>query len=173
MQDDNLYADEDKSKNNIKKKVDNMNKNSLVKKLKNKVGEKIIVEGKYCLGTFSPSITPCFYKIYGNLTQVRTIEKVTSTRLVTKIEKIEGDLEKIIDDWFENFMSLITFKEGVPEEEKNNTLETLRKEFEDQRKNFIKTSDHAGLIYSDFPKVSKMKIEENYFIMNEHKYILS
>ena len=150
-----------------------MNKTQLVNLLKSKVGEKITVEGKYCLGTFSPSITPCFYKIYGNLTQVRTIEKVTSTRLVTKIEKIEGDLEKIIDDWFENFMSLITFKEGVPEEEKNNTLETLRKEFEDQRKNFIKTSDHAGLIYSDFPKVSKMKIEENYFIMNEHKYILS
>ena len=115
-----------------------MNKNQLVKKLKSKVGEKITVEGKYCLGTFSPSITPCFYKIYGNLTQVRTIEKVTSTRLVTKIEKIEGDLEKIIDNWFENFMSLITFKEGVSEEEKNSTLETLRKEFEDFIRNNIK-----------------------------------
>ena len=150
-----------------------MNKNQLIKKLKNKVGEKIIVEGKYCLGTFSPSITPCFYKIYGNLTQVRTIEKVTSTRLVTRTEKIiEGDIEKIIDDWFENFMSLITFKEGVPEEEKNNTLEILKKEFKDQRKNFIKTSDHAELIYSDFPKASEMKIGENYFTMNEHKYIL-
>ena len=171
MQDDYLYADEDKSKNNIKKKVDNMNKNSLVKKLKNKVGEKIIVEGKYCLGTFSPSITPCFYNVYGNLTQVRTIEKVTSTRLVTKIEKIEGDLEKIIDDWFENFIGLITFKEGVSEEEQKSTLETLRKEFEDQRKNF-RTSDHAELIYSDFPKVSEMEIGEKYFTMNEHKYIL-
>ena len=149
-----------------------MNKNQLVKKLKNKVGEKIIVEGKYCLGTFSPSITPCFYNIYGNLTQVRTIEKVTSTRLVTKIEKMEGDIEKIIDDWFENFMSLITFKEGVPEEEKNSTLEILKKEFKDQRKNF-RTSDHAGLVYSDFPKVSEMEIGENWFIMNEHKYILS
>ena len=150
-----------------------MNKNSLVKKLKNKVGEKIIVEGKYCLGTFSPSITPCFYKIYGNLTQVRTIEKVTSTRLVTRTEKIiKGDIEKIIDNWFENFMSLITFKEGVTEEEKNNTLEILKKEFKDQRKNFIKTSDHAGLMYSDFPKVSEMEIGENYFTMNEHKYIL-
>ena len=148
-----------------------MNKTQLVKKLKNKVGEKITVEGKYCLGTFSPSITPCFYKIYGNLTQVRTIEKVTSTRLVTKIEKIEGDLEKIIDDWFENFMSLITFKEGVSKEEQKSTLETLRKEFEDQRKNF-RTSDHAGLIYSDFPKVSEMEIGEKYFTMNEHKYIL-
>ena len=148
-----------------------MNKNQLVKKLKSKVGEKITVEGKYCLGTFSPSITPCFYKIYGNLTQVRTIEKVTSTRLVTKIEKIEGDLEKIIDDWFENFMSLITFKEGVSKEEQKSTLETLRKEFEDQRKNF-RTSDHAGLIYSDFPKVSEMEIGEKYFTMNEHKYIL-
>lgn len=69
-------------------------------------------------------------------------------------------------------MSLITFKEGVSEEEKNSTLEILKKEFKDQRKNFIKTSDHKGVIYSDFPKVSKMKIEENYFIMNEHKYIL-
>ena len=151
-----------------------MNKTQLVKKLKNKVGEKIIVEGKYCLGTFSPSITPCFYKIYGNLTQVRTIEKVTSTRLVTKTEKIiKGDIEKIIDNWFENFMSLITFKEGVSEEEKNSTLEILKKEFKDQRKNFIKTSDHAGLIYSDFPKVSEMEIGEKYFTMNEHKYILS
>ena len=150
-----------------------MNKTQLVSLLKSKVGEKITVEGKYCLGTFSPSITPCFYKIYGNLTQVRTIEKVTSTRLITKIEKIEGDLEKIINDWFENFMSLITFKEGISEEEKNSTLETLRKEFEDQRKNFIKTSDHAELIYSDFPKVSEMKIGENCFTMNEHKYILS
>ena len=149
-----------------------MNKTQLVNLLKSKVGEKIIVEGKYCLGTFSPSITPCFYKIYGNLTQVRTIEKVTSTRLVTKIEKIEGDLEKIIDDWFENFMSLITFKEGVSEEEQKSTLETLRKEFEDQRKNF-RTSDHAELIYSDFPKVSEMEIGEKYFTMNEHKYILS
>ena len=171
MQDDNLYADEDKSKYNIKKKVDNMNKTQLVNLLKSKVGGKITVEGKYCLGTFSPSITPCFYKIYGNLTQVRTIEKVTSTRLVTKIEKIEGDLEKIINDWFENFMSLITFKEGVSEEEQKSTLETLRKEFEDQRKNF-RTSDHAGLIYSDFPKVSEMEIGEKYFTMNEHKYIL-
>ena len=149
-----------------------MNKTQLVSLLKNKAGEKIIVEGKYCLGTFSPSITPCFYKIYGNLTQVRTIEKVTSTRLVTKIEKMEGDIEKIIDDWFENFMSLITFKEGVSEEEKNSTLETLKREFKDQRKNF-RTSDHAGLICSDFPKVSEMKIGENYFTMNEHKYILS
>ena len=69
-------------------------------------------------------------------------------------------------------MSLITFKEGVSEEEKNNTLEILRKEFKDQRKNFIKTSDHAELIYSDFPKVSEMEIGENYFTMNEHKYIL-
>ena len=149
-----------------------MNKTQLVNLLKSKVGEKITVEGKYCLGTFSPSITPCFYKIYGNLTQVRTIEKVTSTRLVTKIEKIEGDLEKIIDDWFENFMSLITFKEGVSEEEKNNTLEILRKEFKEQRKNFIKTSDHKGVIYPDFPKVSEMEIGEKYFTMNEHKYIL-
>ena len=151
-----------------------MNKNQLIKKLKNKVGEKITVEGKYCLGNFSPSITPCFYNVYGNLTQVRTIEKVSNTRLVTRTEKIiKGDIEKIIDDWFENFMSLITFKEGVSEEEKNSTLETLKREFEDQRKNFIKTSDHAELIYSDFPKVSEMKIGENYFIMNEHKYILS
>lgn len=148
-----------------------MNKTQLVNLLKSKVGEKITVEGKYCLGTFSPSITPCFYKIYGNLTQVRTIEKVSNTRLVTKIEKIEGDLEKIIDDWFENFMKSIAFKEGVSEEEKNSTLETLRKEFKDQRKNF-RTSDHKGVIYSDFPKVSEMEIEENYFIMNEHKYIL-
>ena len=148
-----------------------MNKTQLVNLLKSKVGEKIIVEGKYCLGTFSPSITPCFYKIYGNLTQVRTIEKVTSTRLVTKIEKIEGDLEKIIDDWFENFMSLITFKEGVSEEEKNSTLEILKREFKDQRKNF-RTSDHKGVIYSDFPKVSEMEIGEKYFTMNEHKYIL-
>ena len=172
MQDDNLYADEDKSKNNIKKKVDNMNKTQLVKKLKNKVGEKIIVEGKYWLGTFSPSITPCFYKIYGNLTQVRTIEKVSNTRVVTKIEKIEGDIEKIIDDWFENFMKSIAFKEGVSEEEKNSTLETLKREFKDQRKNF-RTSDHKGLVYSDFPKVSEMEIGENWFTMNEHKYILS
>lgn len=150
-----------------------MNKTQLVNLLKSKVGEKIIVEGKYWLGTFSPSITPCFYKIYGNLTQVRTIEKVTSTRLVTKIEKIiEGDLEKIIDDWFKNFIKSIIFKEGVSEEEKNSTLETLKREFKDQRKNF-RTSDHAGLMYSDFPKVSEMKIEENYFTMNEHKYILS
>ena len=150
-----------------------MNKTQLVSLLKSKVGEKITVEGKYCLGTFSPSITPCFYNVYGNLTQVRTIEKVSNTRLVTRTEKIiRGDIEKIIDDWFKNFMSLITFKEGVPEEEKNNTLEILRKEFEDQRKNFIKTSDHAELIYSDFPKVSEMKIGENYFTMNEHKYIL-
>ena len=150
-----------------------MNKTQLVSLLKSKVGEKITVEGKYCLGTFSPSITPCFYNIYGNLTQVRTIEKVTSTTLVTRTEKIiKGDIEKIINDWFENFMSLITFKEGVSEEEKNNTLEILKKEFKDQRKNFIKTSDHAGLMYSDFPKVSEMEIGENYFIMNEHKYIL-
>ena len=150
-----------------------MNKTQLVNLLKSKVGEKITVEGKYCLGTFSPSITPCFYKIYGNLTQVRTIEKVTSTRLVTKIEKIiEGDIEKIIDDWFKNFMSLITFKEGVSEEEKKSTLEILKREFKDQRKNFIKTSDHAGLIYSDFPKVSEMEIGENYFTMNQYKYIL-
>lgn len=149
-----------------------MNKTQLVNLLKSKVGEKITVEGKYCLGTFSPSITPCFYKIYGNLTQVRTIEKVSNTRVVTKIEKIEGDLEKIINDWFENFMSLITFKEGVSEEEQKSTLETLKREFEDQRKNFIKTSDHAELIYSDFPKVSEMEIGENYFTMNEHKYIL-
>lgn len=171
MQDDNLCADEDKSKNNINKVVGNMNKTQLVNLLKSKVGEKITVEGKYCLGTFSPSITPCFYNVYGNLTQVRTIEKVTSTRLVTKIEKIEGDIEKIIDDWFENFMSLITFKEGVSKEEQKSTLETLRKEFEDQRKNF-RTSDHAGLMFSDFPKVSEMEIGENWFIMNEHKYIL-
>ena len=150
-----------------------MNKTQLVSLLKSKVGEKITVEGKYCLGTFSPSITPCFYNVYGNLTQVRTIEKVSNTRLVTRTEKIiRGDIEKIIDDWFKNFMSLITFKEGVPEEEKNNTLEILKKEFKDQRKNFIKTSDHAGLMYSDFPKVSEMEIGENYFIMNEHKYIL-
>lgn len=150
-----------------------MNKTQLVSLLKSKVGEKIIVEGKYCLGTFSPSITPCFYNIYGNLTEVRTIEKVSSTRLVTRTEKIiEGDIEKIIDDWFKNFMSLITFKEGVSEEEKNSTLETLKREFKDQRKNFIKTSDHAGLMYSDFPKVSEMEIEENYFTMNEHKYTL-
>lgn len=173
MQDDNLYADEDKSKNNINKVVDNMNKTQLVNLLKNKVGEKITVEGKYCLGTFSPSITPCFYNIYGNLTQVRTIEKVSNTRLVTKIEKIEGDIEKIIDDWFENFMKSIAFKKGVSEEEKNSTLETLKREFEDQRKNFIKTSDHKGLMYSDFPKVSEMEIGENWFTMNEHKYILS
>ena len=69
-------------------------------------------------------------------------------------------------------MKSIVFNEGVSEEEKNNTLETLRKEFEDQRKNF-RTSDHKGVIYSDFPKASEMEIEENYFIMNEHKYILS
>lgn len=150
-----------------------MNKTQLVNLLKNKVGEKITVEGKYCLGTFSPSITPCFYNIYGNLTQVRTIEKVSNTRLVTKIEKIEGDIEKIIDDWFENFMKSIAFKKGVSEEEKNSTLETLKREFEDQRKNFIKTSDHKGLMYSDFPKVSEMEIGENWFTMNEHKYILS
>ena len=141
--------------------------------LKNKVGEKITVEGKYCLGTFSPSITPCFYNIYGNLTQVRTIEKVSNTRLVTRTEKIiKGDIEKIIDDWFENFMSLITFKEGVSEEEKNSTLETLRKEFEDQRKNFKTSHVHAELVYSDFPKVSEMEIGENYFTMNQYKYIL-
>lgn len=148
-----------------------MNKTQLVKKLKNKVGEKIIVEGKYYLGCFSPSITPCFYNIYGNLTQVRTIEKVTSTRLVTRTEKIEGDIEKIIDSWFENFIKSIVFNEGVSEEEKKSTLETLKKEFEEQRKDF-RTSDHKGVIYSDFPKVSEMEIEENYFIMNEHKYIL-
>lgn len=148
-----------------------MNKAQLLKKLKNKVGEKIIVEGKYCLGTFSPSITPCFYKIYGNLTQVRTIEKVSSTRLVTKIGKIEGDIEKIIDDWFENFMKSIAFNKGVSEEEKKSTLETLKREFKDQRKNF-KTSDYAGVIYSDFPKASEMEIEENCFTMNEHKYTL-
>ena len=159
-------------KNNIKKKVGNMNKTQLVKKLKNKVGEKITVEGKYCLGTFSPSITPCFYKIYGNLTQVRTIEKVTSTRLVTKIEKMEGDIEKIIDDWFENFMKSITFKEGVSEEEKNSTLEILKREFKDQRKNFKTSHVHAELVYSDFPKVSEMEIGENYFTMYEYKYIL-
>lgn len=149
-----------------------MNKTQLVKKLKNKVGEKIIVEGKYYLGAFSPSISPCFYNIYGNLTQVRTIEKVTSTRLVTRTEKIEGDIEKIIDDWFKNFIKSIVFNEGVSEEEQKSTLETLRKEFEDQRKNF-RTSDHKGVIYSDFPKVSEMEIGENYFTMNEHKYILS
>lgn len=148
-----------------------MNKTQLVKKLKNKVGEKIIVEGKYYLGTFSPSISLSFYKIYGDLTIIRTIEKVSNTRLVTKTEKIEGDIEKIIDDWFKNFMNLIIFNEGVSEEEKNNTLETLRKEFEDQRKNF-RTSDHKGVIYSDFPKASEMEIGENYFIMSEHKYIL-
>lgn len=151
-----------------------MNKTQLVNLLKSKVGEKIIVEGKYWLGTFSPSITPCFYNIYGNLTQVRTIEKVSNTRLVTRTEKIiEGDIEKIIDDWFENFMSLITFKEGVPEEEKNSTLETLKREFKDQRKNFKTSHTHAELICSDFPKVSEMEIGENYFTMNEHKYILS
>lgn len=148
-----------------------MNKTQLVKKLKNKVWEKIIVEGKYYLGTFSPSISLSFYKIYGDLTIIRTIEKVSNTRLVTKTEKIEGDIEKIIDDWFKNFMNLIIFNEGVSEEEKNNTLETLRKEFEDQRKNF-RTSDHKGVIYSDFPKASEMEIGENYFIMSEHKYIL-
>ena len=149
-----------------------MNKNQLIKKLKSKVGEKIIVEGKYCLGTFSPSITPCFYNIYGNLTEVRTIEKVSNTRLVTRTEKIiKGDIEKIIDDWFKNFMSLITFKEGVSEEEKNSTLEILKREFKDQRKNF-RTSDHAGLICSDFPKVEEKKKKKNYFTMNEHKYIL-
>ena len=173
MQDDNLYADEDKSKNNINKVVGNMNKTQLVKKLKNKVGEKIIVEGKYCLGTFSPSITPCFYKIYGNLTQVRTIEKVSSTRLVTKIEKIEGDLEKIIDDWFENFMKSIVFNEGVSEEEKNSTLEILKREFKDQRKNFRTSHVDTELIYSDFPKVSEMEIGEKCFTMNQYKYILS
>ena len=151
-----------------------MNKTQLVSLLKSKVGEKITVEGKYCLGTFSPSITPCFYNIYGNITEVRTIEKVSNTRVVTRTEKIiKGDIEKIIDDWFENFMSLITFKEGVPEEEKNSTLETLRKEFEDQRKNFRTSHVHAELVYSDFPKVSEMEIGENYFTMNEHKYILS
>lgn len=149
-----------------------MNKTQLVNLLKSKVGEKIIVEGKYYLGCFSPSTTLCCYNIYGNLTQVRTIEKVSSTRLVTRTEKTESDIEKIIDDWFKNFMKSIVFNEGVSEEEKNNTLETLRKEFEDQRKNF-RTSDHKGVIYSDFPKASEMEIEENYFIMNEHKYILS
>lgn len=149
-----------------------MNKTQLVKKLKNKVGEKIVVKGKYYLGTFSPSISLSFYKIYGDLTIIRTIEKVSNTRLVTKNEKIEGDIEKIIDDWFKNFMKSIVFNEGVvSEEEKNNTLETLRKEFEDQRKNF-RTSDHKGVIYSDFPKASEMEIGENYFIMSEHKYIL-
>lgn len=148
-----------------------MNKTQLIGLLKSKVGEKIAVKGKYYLGTFSPSITPCFYKIYGNLTQVRTIEKVSNTRLVTKTEKIEGDIEKIIDDWFKNFIKSIVFNEGVSEEEQKSTLETLRKEFEDQRKNF-RTSDHKGVIYSDFPKASEMEIEENYFIMNEHKYIL-
>ena len=65
------------------------------------------------------------------------------------------------------------FRSGVSEEEKNSTLETLRKEFEDQRKNFKTSHVHAGLVYSDFPKVSEMEIEENYFTMNEHKYILS
>lgn len=150
-----------------------MNKTQLVNLLKNKVGEKIIVEGKYCLGTFSPSITPCFYRIYGNITQVRTIEKVTSTRLVTRTEKIiKGDIEKIIDDWFENFMKSIVFKEGVPEEEKNSTLETLKREFKDQRKNFKTSHVHAELVYSDFPKVSEMEIGENYFTMYEYKYIL-
>ena len=149
-----------------------MNKTQLVNLLKSKVGEKITVEGKYYLGTFSPSITPCFYKIYGDLTVIRTIEKVSNTRLVTRTEKIEGDIEKIIDDWFKNFMSLITFKEGVPEEEKKSTLEILKREFKDQRKNF-KTSDSKGIRYSDFPKASEMEIGENYFIMNQHKYILS
>ena len=148
-----------------------MNKTQLVNLLKSKVGEKITVKGKYYLGTFSPSITPCFYKIYGDLTVIRTIEKVSNTRLVTRTEKIEGDLEKIINDWFENFMSLITFKEGVSEEEKNSTLETLKREFKEQRKNF-KTSDRKGIRYSDFPKASEMEIGENYFIMNQHKYIL-
>lgn len=153
-----------------------MNKTQLVNLLKSKVGEKITVEGKYCLGTFSPSITPCFYNIYGNLTEVRTIEKVTSTRLVTRTEKIiEGDrdIEKIIDDWFENFMSLITFKKDVSEEEKNSTLETLKREFKDQRKNFRTSHVDTELVYSDFPKVSEMEIGENWFTMNEHKYILS
>ena len=150
-----------------------MNKTKLVNLLKSKVGEKITVEGKYCLGTFSPSITPCFYNIYGNITEVRTIKKVTSTRLVTRTEKIiEGDIEKIIDDWFENFMKSITFKEGVSEEEKNSTLEILKREFKDQRKNF-RTSDHKGLVYSDFPKVSEMEIGEKCFTMNQYKYILS
>ena len=149
-----------------------MNKTQLVKKLKNKVGEKITVEGKYYLGTFSPSITPCFYKIYGDLTVIRTIEKVSNTRLVTRTEKIEGDLEKIINDWFENFMKSIVFNEGVSEEEKNSTLETLKREFKDQRKNF-KTSDSKGIRYSDFPKASEIEIGENYFIMNQHKYILN
>lgn len=150
-----------------------MNKTQLVSLLKSKAGEKIMVEGKYCLGTFSPSITPCFYNIYGNLTQVRVIEKVTSTRLVTRTEKIiEGDIEKIIDDWFENFMSLITFKEGVSEEEKKSTLETLKREFKDQRKNFRTSHVDTELIYSDFPKVSEMEIGEKYFTMNQYKYIL-
>ena len=150
-----------------------MNKTQLVSLLKSKVGEKIMVEGKYCLGTFSPSITPCFYNIYGNITEVRTIEKVSNTRVVTRTEKIEGDIEKIIDDWFENFMKSITFKEGVSEEEKNSTLEILKREFKDQRKNFRTSHAHAELVYSDFPKVSEMKIEENYFTMNQYKYILS
>ena len=173
MQDDNLYADEDKSKNNINKVVGNMNKTQLVSLLKSKVGEKITVEGKYCLGTFSPSIIPCFYNIYGNITEVRIIEKVTSTRLVTRTEKIIDDLEKIIDDWFENFIKSIVFNEGVSEEEKNNTLKTLRKEFEDQRKNFRTSHVDTELIYSDFPKVSEMEIGEKCFTMNQYKYILS
>lgn len=149
-----------------------MNKTQLVSLLKSKVGEKVVVKGKYYLGTFCPATAPCFYKIYGNLTQVRTIEKVSNTRVVTRTEKIiEGDIEKIIDSWFENFIKSIVFNEGVSEEEKKSTLETLKKEFEDQRKDF-RTSDHKGVIYSDFPKVSEMEIGENYFIMNEHKYIL-
>ena len=159
-------------KNKINKVVGNMNKTKLVNLLKNKVGEKIIVEGKYCLGTFSPSITPCFYNIYGNITEVRIIEKVSNTRVVTRTEKIIDDLEKIIDDWFENFMSLITFKEGVPEEEKNSTLEILKREFKDQRKNFKTSHVDTELVYSDFPKVSEMEIGENWFTMNEHKYTL-
>ena len=150
-----------------------MNKTKLVSLLKSKVGEKITVKGKYCIGTFSPSITPCFYNIYGNITEVRIIEKVTSTRLVTRTEKIIDDLEKIIDDWFENFIKSIVFNEGVSEEEKKSTLETLKREFKDQRKNFRTSHVDTELMYSDFPKVSEMEIGENWFTMNEHKYILS
>ena len=150
-----------------------MNKTQLVSLLKSKAGEKITVKGKYCIGTFSPSITSCFYNIYGNITQVRTIEKVTSTRLVTRTEKIIDDLEKIIDDWFENFIKSIVFNEGVSEEEKKSTLETLKREFKDQRKNFRTSHVDTELMYSDFPKVSEMEIGENWFTMNEHKYILS
>ena len=113
-----------------------MNKTQLINLLKSKVGEKIIVEGKYYLGAFCPATVPCFYKIYGNLTQVRTIEKVSNTRLVTNLEKIEieGDLEKIIDNWFENFMKSIVFNEGVSEEEKNNTLESLKRILKNKEK---------------------------------------